>query len=237
MIKGLVRNGAKVRSCMKELPDGRLLCTQNLKIHIPARFADIGLAQISTEITIYGICALILPDNTYSVMLINAMMNITPYKILKQDILGVDYYEFYFKANEPWLKSTSLVKQGSTMYTLINELDFNGKVPWYINYEDKGKILDTAAEHAGSNLGKNHAINETLASIVSRNPANKQMYFRHMLKDKKLEHPDYVPLDSVFYSTKPTLNKIAGSYFKDGIVSALANPSETSSTVDRLLRR
>lgn len=235
MAKTLIRNPKLIQATMKELPDGRVLCSQDLRLQVPVRYTECNLAQISIETIVYGVCALILPSGDYSVMRTNAMLNINPSKITKTEIDGVEYYEFFFVKGSVWLNNSSLVKQTTSIYFLINELIAHGKIPWYIEYDDLGRLLDSAKESADSNVASSYTAVELIASLMSRNPKDLQQDYRHITKTSKTK-PKYVPLSSVYYSANNTFNKIAGSYFNDGVVAALVNPSQTTERVDRLLR-
>jgi hypothetical protein len=235
----LRRDASQAHKYLKELPDGQLFTTKACKIQIPEHFAHRGLAEVGIETYIYGIYALIFEDGIYAVSNINAMIKITPFKTQTVKIKEVLYYEFYFEANSVVIPNMNLVCRDTLIYNVFDEIYFKGKVPWYLNYEDIGKLFDTAKPHADSNVAENFETIELIASIVAREKGNRINYFRHSLKsaeDTKRSVPDYVPMMSVFYSATNTLNKLAGSYFNDGIVSALVNPSTEVQRIEQLLR-
>jgi hypothetical protein len=49
--------------------------------------------------------------------------------------------------------------------------------------------------------------------------------------------PVYIPLRSVTYTATNTTNKLAGSYFQEGLVSALVSPSERKERIESILLR
>jgi hypothetical protein len=108
-----------------------------------------------------------------------------------------------------------------------------------MGYDDLGKLFDTAASHAGSNVGDNYEVIELIASMVTRSKEDRSKYIRSVaetyadVSDGKI---DYVPLSSVFYSVNSTVNKIAGSYFTDGVVSALVVPTAKVDKIESILR-
>lgn len=238
-IPGLTRDAAKVKACLKELPSGQLLCTQACKIQIPKRFEDRNLAVIGNDTYVYGIYALILEDGTYTVSNIMAMIKINPFKTLEIKVDEVGYYEFYFEANSIIIDTIHLVRRNLLMFNVIDEFMFQGNVPWYIEYEDLGKILDTSEYHADSRVGQNLEVTELIASFLARNRNDRTKYYRTSIEsfsDLKKNPPAFVALKSVFYSATNTLNKIAGSYFNDGVVSALVSPTTNTERIEQLLR-
>lgn len=235
----LVRNAEKVHSFLKELPDGQLLTSQPCRIQVPARFNDRGLAQVGIDNYVFGIFALIYDDGSYAVCNIDAMVKILPYKVLTVNIKDVPYHEFHFEANSVVIANLNLVKRDTLIYNLLEEFFFNGNIPWYLEYEDVGKIFDTSSVHAGINVNNNFEVLELLASMIARTPTDRTKYYRTFVEDVNdmvKTPPVFVPMKSVFYSATNTLNKLAGAYFNDGVVSALVQPTHEVERIEQLLR-
>ena len=239
MASTLTHNPEKVRQCLRELPTGELICTQHCRIQIPTRYRDAGMAEIGIDTSIYGIFALILDDGSYSVTNILAMVKIRPYKILTVNIDGVAYYEFYFQPNKPVLETIMVVKDAALIYNVLNDFIFHGKMPWFVNYDRSGELLDFADHYAGSGVANNQEAVEFIVSIIARDPKNKLTMYRTTIKTREAalkSKPVIVPLMSVFYSASNTVSKIAGNYFSDGVVSALVNPAQSVEKLESLLR-
>lgn len=233
------RDADRIKQVIHESPEGQVITKANCKIQVPSRFLDRELAIVGEDIYVFGVYALILEDGTYSVCTICAMQKIAPYKVEQVSVGGVKYHEFSFSEGDVVIKDTTLVKNDLLMYNLIDEIYFKGKVPWYINYEDLGKLFNTSRIHANSGINDSLATIELLASIAARNPDNLMEHYCLAVEDR--EHlisnpPTFVPLSSVYYSRPGTLHKIAGPYFNDGIISALVSQSDTVDNVERLLR-
>jgi len=56
--------------------------------------------------------------------------------------------------------------------------------PWYIDYEDLGRLFDKAKYYSGSDVAQNYAIMEAMAAYVSRSPKDRSIQYRHYLKTK-----------------------------------------------------
>ena len=234
-----VRNADKVKLALKELPDGQLLTTEACRIQVPARFSDKNLAQIGIDNYIFGIFALILEDGTYSVCNVNAMIKILPFKVIDTTINGVVYHEFYFEANSVVIANLNLVKRDVLAYNVLEELIFNGNLPWYLNYEDVGKLFDTAKKHADIAIDRNYEVLELITSMIARDANDRTKYYRTTVESENdifSRPPEYVPMKSVFFSATNTLNKLAGNYFSDGVVSALVTPTREVERIESLLR-
>jgi hypothetical protein len=238
-ISNLTRDAKSVLSALKELPNNSVVTTKACKIQIPKRFASRNLAVIGIDIYIPGIYVLIMEDNKYAVSTITSQIKINPFKTLETTIEDVDYYEFYFEAGQVLFENINLVKKDTLFYYIFDEIITKANVPWFLEYEDLGKIFDYAAFYAGSNIGENPEVTELIISLTSRDAINKMNFYRHTVKNRsylKTNPPEYVALNSVIYSASSTLNKIAGSYVSDGIVSALVDTTTEASKIEKLLR-
>jgi hypothetical protein len=241
-MKATIRKASAVHAALKEVvvgSDTRIIALKNCVIQIPSRFAQVGLAQIGTKTFIYGIYAIILETGEYAVSNINAMVQISPSRIMSIDIGGVPYYEFYFLAGDTVVVNTTLVRQKMLIYNVFDELIFKGKIPWYLEYDDVGKLFDTASRHGDSPVARNYEVIELIASMVARAPHDRTKYYRESVIDIDYLNTNpavFVAMNSVFYSVTNTLNKISGNYYSDGVISALVNPSETTEHVETLLR-
>lgn len=237
--KRLVHDAPKVLACLKEMPDDRLITTKPLKIYIPARFSERGLAQIGVETYIVGIACLVVDDLYYGVTTVNAMWRIEPTSMLKVKVGDEEYYEFFFRAGSTVLSTLNLVKTDTLVYRIFDELITKAKVPRYLGYRELGKILDSAAKHAGTSVGDNHEVTELIVSLIARDPKDRSKYYRSTIKslhDLVARPPVYIPMRSVQYIASNTTNRIAGSYFKDAVVSSLVQTSERVEAIENLLR-
>ena len=236
----LIRDAQRVHECLQELPDGRVVTSKRVKIHIPARFAERDLAYVGVENFILGIYAIIVEDKFYGVSLVNAMIPIDPSETNRIKIFGVEYFEFVFEPGSTVFKTLELVKTDTLTYKIYDEILSGGRIPWYVGYEELGKLFDTAQYHAGANIGGNQEVTQLIASIVARDPKDRTKYYRtavQSLGDLRTVQPVYVPLMSVEYSATNTTNKLGGSYFGTGVVSALNDPSDRTERFEDILRK
>lgn len=234
------RDANAALSYLTENTAGQVLTKKACKIQIPVRFTEIGLGEVGINTFSYGFFPIIFDTNEYTVLSACAMVELNPYKLTTVTIDETDYYEFYFDPGQVVIKATDLVKKETLMYNVFDEFIFKGKLPWYAEYEDVGTLFDTALYHAGSKVAQNLEVVEFVASMISRSKDDRTKYIRtvaNTYSDVRLEKVDFVPLKNVFYSVNSTLNKIAGSYFNDGVTSALVQPSENVEKIEAIIRR
>jgi hypothetical protein len=235
------RDANKVKAALTQTEDGRLVALKPVKIYVPTRFAERGLASIGVETQICGVYAMTVDDSFYAVSMVNAMVPITPTSMMKVMIDDDEYFEFEFEKGSTVIPLLDLLKTDSLVYKIYNEIIAGGHTPWYLSrdYALMALIFDTAKEHAGANIGQNHEVTELLISMVARNAKNRNEYYRHAIKsmgDLITNPPVMIPLRSVEFAASNTLNKLAGSYFSRGVVSALVNPTDRMERLDNILQ-
>lgn len=230
----LRRDPAKVKANLIETPDGQLIAKAPCSIVIPARFAERELATLEPQVYTIGIYALILEDGSYAVSTVPAMMRFTPIDVVPIKFGEEEYLQFLFPKGSVISDELRLRVENTVVYYIYNELIAKGNVPWYLEYEDFGKLFAEAPKFAGVTVGANHAIFEMVISAISRDPKDKTKYWRHADRDGQ---PTVVPLRSVIYGPTSTLSRIMGAYFKEGITASLVNPSEKVEDIEDLLRR
>lgn len=237
--KGLTRDGARVKACMHELPDESLVAKKALKMIIPARFAEHSLAQIGIETYVCGIVMYVTEDMHYALSKINAMIRITPTTTSKRVIDDEEFYEFYFEPGSVITPSLQLVRTDTLVYKIFDEVFSKGRVPTYMQYNDMAGIFDSSRKHANANVGSNREVTEILVSLIARNPNDRTQYYRQFVQseDDLDKHPPiWTSLYSVTDAATNTLNKLAGSYFHEGVVSALNSPASRTERLEDLLR-
>jgi hypothetical protein len=238
-IKSLIRDKDYVLSSIQKLDDFSLIAKRPVKIYIPASFADRGLAEISVDTYIVGIYAMVVEDKYLSTSMVNAMMKIKPRSTMKVKFHGEEYYEFGFDTGDIITPTTKLVKKDTLVYNIYNEFISKGRIPWYITYDILGELFSTAKKHANANVGENPELTELIISIIARDRRDRTKYYRTSIQqrsDLKNYTPAYIPLKSVQYAATNTTAKLAGSYFGQGVGSALLSPAERSERIETLLR-
>jgi hypothetical protein len=235
----LERDGDRVKAHLRELPDESLVAVKAIKLIIPARYAEHSLAEVGIETYICGIVMYVVEDKYYALSKINAMIRITPTTTSKRTVDDEEFYEFYFEPGSVVTPSLNLVRTDTLVYKIFDELFAKGRVPSYMGYNDMAGIFDSARKHANANVGSNHEVTEMLVSLIARNPDDRTQYYRQCVtseEDLVKRPPIWTSLYSVTDAATNTLNKLAGSYFHEGVVSALNSPAERTERLEDLLR-
>lgn len=234
----LTRNAEKVFEALGDLPNKPVIAKKKLSITFPVRFRDIKLAVIGEHSFVYGLFAIIV-DNHFALMNISTYVELGKAAVTIEKVNDVEYYVYTYEPGDIVIRTKDVVARSALIFSAIDEFYFKGKVPWYVGYEDMSKVFNTAMEYAGTKAKIIPSVMEFLASYVARAKKDRTKFIREVAKtreDYALENIAWVPLRSVFWSAPGTVNKLAGAYFADGVVSALVNPSDRVESVESVLR-
>ena len=238
-VRKLIRNPETVKGQLKKQADNTVITNRGCKIYIPARFAERNLADLGVDNYIVGMFAMTVDDTYYSFCNINALIQITPDSVNKINIEGEDYLEFVFMKGSTVIKNTFLVMNDILVFRIYDEFMSKGNIPWYMNYEDAGKMFETAGKHGGTSVGSNPEVVEMLIATIFRDAKDRNISLRTIINTREdLITKKFVtiPLRSVAYAASNTTNKLAGSYFSVGLTSALVNPTERTEKIEAILR-
>lgn len=237
-MKAKVRNAEKVLSTLIDLPGKPVIAKSRITIQIPARFREIGLARIGAQTYVFGLFVMILDTGEYALCNVNAYIELGPWTFEKTIIDDEEYYDLIFEPGSILFKTKDLVCRPALVYRAIDEFVFKGKVPWYVGYEDMGKLFDTAKKFTKTRADIIPSVMEFIAAYIARDKNDRSKFLREKAKTPAdyLKNLAWVPMRSVYWSAPGTVNKLSGAYFQDGIVSAIVNPSERVEKVESILR-
>lgn len=233
------RNPATVLANLVEMPDGTVVTKKGCKIYIPSRYTERGLAEVGMETRTLGLYVMTVEDKYYSVCSVNAVMELSPSSTSKVRVGGDEYYEFVFDAGAVVIKNVMLVKDDSVLFKIYNEMFSKGNVPWFITQEDFSNVFATSGYHAGANIGQTPEVIDVLVALIARTKKDRTVHYRTQIKSREemfTNPPVYIALKSVTYASTNTTNKIAGSYFSTGVLSALVYPAERTEKIEEILR-
>ena len=228
----LKRSSEALKSIVK-LKDDVLSCTEDIKIVFPARYVNRELASFDNGTSVLGVWAYVDSKGNYSLSNVPGMINITPNNISIKLINDQEYYICEFEAGGIISPHFKVLQTENIMYILYDDFFVRGNIPVFFNYSDLTNISINATKYSGSKLSKYKATFELLVSIVAKDPADKNSYYRHSdVVGKKI--PKYIGLSNVFRSIAGTLSKISGSYQDHGILVAVSESESESHEVTRI---
>lgn len=238
--KEFTRSKARVDSALKKV-GSTLIAQEPLRVHIPERFAERGLAEIEDVSYILGFMAIITEDNYYASATVTAMIRTEPDRIGRVVVDDVGYIELFYEKGSAVIASTDVVVNDNLPHRVYTEMLGKGRIPWYYGYDDISKMFVDTKKYNGVTIGADFAIWEYLAAALCRDPDDPSRYFRQRPNAKadvaRGIKPLYIPLRNVSVGATNVTAKLGGSYTNDGITSALVSPSDRPEKIETLLRQ
>jgi len=217
--------------------DGMLLCLDDFRVVFPERYINQELAVMGSTVRTINIFAIIDSKNNYCVALAPIFIDLTPSNIIDIEIDNVIHKCLTFDKGSTFTNNTSLLKTGDFLYNLFDEFFIKGKIPWFIDYNDISDLLIESSKYTGSGIGDNPIAYEILASVISRKAGDKNIKFRHTLKNNSGDtKPEYVGLNNIYYSYDNTAGKLVGGYYGAGVTAAVVVKETQTTVVADLLR-
>lgn len=229
----------RVDSALKKVGT-QFIAQEPLRIHIPERFSERGLAEIGDVSYILGFMAIITEDNHYANTVVTAMMRTEPDRIGKVVVDDVGYIELFYDKGSAVVASTDVVINDNLPHRIYTEMLGKGRIPWYYTYEDIMKMFVDTKRYNGVTIGADFAIWEFISAALCRDPENTSQYFRqrpNAKADAKRMTPLYFPLRNVSVGATNVTAKLGGSYTNDGITASLVSPSDRPERIETLLRQ
>lgn len=233
-ITNLVRDASNLSKVIVE-KGGQLIAVQPIQILIPFRYLAAKLANIGKYTTSVAIFPILYGENKYMVSNVCSTMELTPSSLSSTTIGDDDYYVLGFGAGDVVTPFTELVVSDDDAYNVYNEIIGKAKIPWFMTYEDVGKCIAMCHHYSGITLSSTNAVIELIVASISRSKDDTNVYYREAISkitEQTKNPPSIFPLRAVISGTTNTMGKLSGSYFDEGLTSALTYKGGSSGVED-----
>lgn len=224
LLESMVRNPKKVHQDLV-VKNGTLITKGGCYIYIPRDYESKELAIIG--VTVKSLCEFIITtDNkTYGVSKSTAMAVLMPSRIDIVKENDVEYYCFTFAPGSVVMPSTSLVKDSSLVYQIVQHFYDYGRIPFWMDVVHHAELLSHTGKWNGLRVFKDQVTHDVYSAHLQRSATDPRKFFRHTLKTSNdLKKP------ATFLSLRdPSLNKtsqlarISDNRLNVGIRGALLN--------------
>lgn len=234
----LVRDRENVKKALKVVGQ-ELIAMKDLKIAIPYRFFNRKLASLGETITSTVVFAVVV-GNTWDLMMIPAMISLTPEDTTVEVIDEEDFMMLSFSRGSVVSPNTKMIRSDQVAWEIYDGFYGSGYKPWYIWYDEYSKLLALATKYSGIKLGPNNLPHELTVAQISKNSKDRTQAYRLSLRRGYIagttEEPYITPLQSVLFGANNLATQITGAYLRDGILTAMTYPSTKSEPIEELYR-
>ena len=216
------------------------IANDDLFIMFPTKFVDKNLVVLDNISKVIGIFIVYDKSLNYSVVKIPATIKIEPSEIEDIIIDETPYTILHIEKGQSLFITDVIVKDLDVVFPIFDLFLLQGKVPWYLNYLDFYELFLGLEKYAGSKVGKSVLGLSALTALNARDKKDPEIEFRAIVKnesDLTAIYPEWVGLKNIYYSFKSTLSKIAGSYFKQGVIAGIVKPEKETTDLEYVLRK
>lgn len=222
-----------IKKYFKLVDESYFFIGKKLSIKIPRRYEVHNCLTVSDTVTTLAIFSMEFDNNITFGYFLPGIINTQPSKTYKLTENETDYLVCEYQTGDIFITSKNILKQPFIAYVLFVECYMNGNIPEFISYNDSAFIFDKSREVCDFNVGVKHASIELINAHNARDPKN--LNNRYRFTDMKTP-PAWIGFRNISYGTDSTTTKIIGSYFPDGVNSAIVNTSHEHHEMEDILR-
>jgi len=211
----------------------------SVRVIFPSIYLNKELGEIDNGVNVISIYAVVDDNDNYAVVNKPIFAKLTPDDISEIEINDKPHKVLHFSKNTVFIENRKLVKNNSFLFNLFDLFFLQGKVPWFLSYEKTARIFEHAKDYAGSKIGNNPIALEILTAIITRLQDDKTKFYRQVIEkpsDLKKIKRTTIGLMNIYYTFDNTTAKLVGSYYNEGVNSALVNQETKSTNIEKLLR-
>ncbi len=232
----LIRDRGRVMSALKKMPDGSVVALEPIKVYLPKRFEERGLADITETVETIAVIGLVLEDNSYCSFVAQCKIRLSPGNIRESVINSVKYYLLEFEKGDTVIKNLEVPMDSLINYHYFMEFVHYAKIPWYLDVNQMPSLFDNAVKTTGKGVGTTPHVFRVIYSITNRDPESLERAYRTSEAMVKNIDPIVVGLNNTSMLTDGTFNKLIGGYMGDNIVGAILNPDDRVTVLEKVIK-
>lgn len=202
-------------------------------VRILEKFEGLGCLQITDTVKTIGIFDMEV-DGVTSGMLLAANVEMVPSEVTAVEIDGIRYVQCIFRKGDVFLKTTeTVVEEKVAFYVWLMYVKY-GQMLKAMTYSDQAVFIDKVCATCGISFPVDHVVYEVIFAHLTRAIDDFTVLYRNTDMRGDFRR---INLNEVAHASRSTTARIIGSYFKEGINSALTKPSTSSSMIEDVLRQ
>jgi hypothetical protein len=204
-----------------------------LQAYIPARYENYELLDFQdNNVATFGIFDITINDKLKHGILLPSILYLKPSTIEQVTKDGATFYELTFNKNDTFIANTTFVKIDSLVYITFLEFIQNGNLPKFLTYDQTAFLMLKISKICGTRFEVNHAIVEIMLAHLFRDSTKLTLPYR---KSDYKNPPKFISLKHISYGAESTTSKLLGSYFTDGLRSALVNQNDVNHELEAIV--
>lgn len=232
----LERNPEKVKKALEILEDGSVIANRNLSIHLPQRFVQNGLAEITDFVYTAPVLGITIPGECFSCFTSMLRLKMFPSDMQDVSIKGDKYISMEFFKDDLVFESIHSPIDANIPYFYFMEFVNYAKIPWFMDYHAHSSLFDSAATELGKQVGSSPQVMRVLCSIIYRDPDDLERSYRYSKAMKEGRPPVIVGLNNPSMLISDSFSRLIGGYLADNTLAGIIKPSDKITGLDKLMR-
>lgn len=235
-VSSLVRNSDRINKAYTVLEDGSMVANRRLEVHIPKRFVENGMAEITETVWTAAVLGLVIPGECYAPLI--AMLDVTliPSSMREVGIDGVGYLVMEFEEGDTLIQNLDVIEDPNKPYQYSMEFNVYAKLPWYVLERDLTGMMDYAQSECGAKVGSSPQVYRVVTGMQFRDPDNLNNAYRHSKAMLEGRPPVIVGLNNSSMLIDGTIPKLMGGYLRDNTVAAIVNPDDKVTDLEKVIK-
>lgn len=218
----------------------QIIAMADLKLYIPNRYVERKFCILEDRVQTLAIFAVVV-DGQWAMFCLPNMMTLEVNSIAMVEVDGEEFIQLSYEKGDLICENTLVFCDSTICYRIIDLYHLSGYHPWFVGYENYGKILELTRQYASLRLSDNNVASELIVAQSSRSKKDHSVTFRNSLKgmpyNPVMDNDLYVaPTENILLGTTNFMTQVNGAYLNHGLLTALTKPTEKGEKLEEVLR-
>lgn len=232
----LAYNPQRIASLYTIQEDKSVVANRYFEVHLPKRFTENGMAEVTNVVTSVVVLGLVIPDECYGTLIALVGCTMLPSGIREVNIEGEKYIVLEFEEGDTFIENLSVTKDPDAPYYYFMEFNVYARVPWYVQPEMLTSLYDLAKQDLGRTVGTTPHVMRVFNAMQFRDPTNLDRPYRYSKAMLDGRPPVIVGLNNTSMLIDGTFSKLLGGYLSDNILAAIINPDQRATDFEKVIK-
>lgn len=232
----LAYNPQRIETLYTVMEDESVVANRAFEVHIPKRFTENGMAEVTDVVTSVVVLGIVVPDECYGTMVALMGCTMIPSGMRELSVDGEKYLVLEFEKGDTFIESLDVTKDPDMPYHFFMEFNVYARLPWYIQPKMLTSMYDTAKQDLGKTVGSSPQVMRVFNAMQMRDPDNLDNAYRNSKAMLDGRPPVIVGLNNSSMLIDGTFSKLLGGYLSDNILAAIINPDTRATDFEKVIK-
>ncbi|ASU03436.1 hypothetical protein RISINGSUN_234 [Erwinia phage vB_EamM_RisingSun] len=232
----LTYNPKRIESLYTVMEDRSVVANRSFEVHIPKRFTENGMAEVTDVVTSVVVLGLVIPGECYGTLIALMACTMIPSGMREIGIDGEKYLILEIEKGDTFIENLSVTKDPDMPYHYFMEFNVYSRLPWYVQPKMLTSLYDNAKIDLGKAVGSSPQVMRVFNAMQFRDPDNLDIPYRNSKAMLDGRPPVIVGLNNSSMLIDGTFSKLLGGYLSDNILAAIINPDSRTTDFEKVIK-